>query len=89
VQETRQEKGKAGERHSMKKTEGGRQVMIRRMPKKRILCERHDRREGRQEEKLHEKNVTGGRQVIEALEKSYVRWAVSLKGKANAIVAGL
>jgi hypothetical protein len=27
VQETRQEKGKAGERHSMKKTAGGRQVM--------------------------------------------------------------
>ena len=35
---------------------------------------------------MKEKNVTGGRQVIEALEKSYVR---SLKGKANVIVAGL
>jgi hypothetical protein len=63
--------------------------MIRRMPKKRILCERHDRGEGRQEEQeLHEKNVTGGRQVIGALEKSYIMWAVSLRGKANAIVAG-
>jgi hypothetical protein len=72
VQET-QEKGKAGERHSLKKAEGGRQVMIRRMPKKRILCERHDSGEGQQEEELHEKDVTGGRQVIEALEKSYVR----------------
>jgi hypothetical protein len=59
------------------------------MPKKRILCKRHDRREGRQEETLHEKNVTGGRQVIEALRKSYIRWAVNLKGKANAIVAVL
>ncbi len=46
--------------------------------------------EGRQEEEqeLLERNVTGGRQVIGALEKSYVMWAVSLRGKANAIVAG-
>ncbi len=29
--------------------------MIRRMPKKRILYERHGRGEGRQEEELHEK----------------------------------
>jgi hypothetical protein len=39
------------------------------MPKKRIMCERHDRKEGQQKRHCMKKNAAGGRQVIETLKK--------------------